>query len=97
LYEPSRKAVRSSSLSLIFAQRQERGACENPKKIIVTYDEDESEAVLSLFHEILEYRIRGLLYREVVNSLIGVLERLLRSEKGNVFRSYTRFHGVERV
>jgi len=54
--------------------------------LIIIHDVDEAEAMRSLFHEILEYRIRGLInpYRRIINSLIEVIEKLVYVEKEKV-------------
>ncbi|RLI41219.1 hypothetical protein DRO64_07840 [Candidatus Bathyarchaeota archaeon] len=54
--------------------------------LIIIYDVDEAEAMRSLFHEILEYRIRGLInpYRRIINSLIEAIEKLVYFQKEKV-------------
>ena len=54
--------------------------------LIMLHDIDEDEAWKSLFHEILEYRFRSLIspYRELVNKLIEVIERITYKEKERV-------------
>jgi len=68
---------------------------ENPKehsriipeeRLVMVYDKDESEAWRSLFHEVLEYRFRGLIspYRKIINSLIEAIEEITYKEKERV-------------
>ena len=59
--------------------------------LIIIYDVDEAEAMRSLFHEILEYRIRGLInpYRRIINSLIEAIEKLVYFQKEKVLDQVT--------
>ena len=52
-------------------------------QLLILYDESEDEAWRSLFHECLEYRIRSVIspYREIVNSLITLIEKIVYAEK----------------
>lgn len=54
--------------------------------LIIIFDNNESEALISLFHECLEYRLRNLIspYREVINKLIEVIEKITYKEKERV-------------
>jgi len=47
------------------------------------YDKEPAEAWASLVHEVVEWRLRPVLqvYREAVNSLIGLLEQVAHSRK----------------
>ena len=68
---------------------------DNPKEhsriipeegLLMVYDKAEDEAWRSLFHEILEYRLRSLIspYRKLVNALIEAIEEITYSEKERV-------------
>ena len=51
--------------------------------LVMVYDEDEAEALNSLFHEILEYRIRKVTgpYRALMNKLIEFVEAEVYAQK----------------
>jgi hypothetical protein len=59
------------------------GLIEESSRTIFLYDESESEAWLTLEHEILEYRLKAVtdVYREMTNSLIEAFERLAYKRK----------------
>jgi len=56
------------------------------EQLLMIYDKDEAEAMKSLFHECLEFRLRSLIspYRELVNKLIEAMEQITYKEKEKV-------------
>jgi len=69
--------------------------------LVMVYDKEEAEAWRSLFHEILEYRLRSLLspYRKIINSLIEGIEEITYSEKerilDQVMKDFTVWRSLE--
>jgi len=61
----------------------ESGLIDTETGTIFIYDQDEEEAWKTLTHEILEYKFRTVFsaYRQLVNHLIEVIERLLYEKK----------------
>lgn len=59
------------------------GLIEESSRTIFLFDESESEAWLTLEHEILEYRLKAVtdIYREMANSLIEAFQRLAYKRK----------------
>jgi len=62
------------------------------KGLLMVYDKDESEAWVSFFHEILEFRLRCLLnpYRALVNKLIEFIDGQVYGEKEKVLDAVMR-------
>jgi len=68
------------------ADNRDHARIDVEEGLIIIYDENEDEALKSLFHECLEYRLRSLIspYRELVNKLIEVIEKITYKEKEHV-------------
>ena len=64
--------------------------------LVMIYDKDEGEAFNSLFHEILEFRIRKVTgpYKRLVNALIGALEAEVYAQKEKALAEILNDFGV---
>lgn len=63
---------------------------------ILIYDPEPDQAWQSLFHEILEYRLRGLIspHREIINKLIEAIEQITYKEKERILDQVMRDFSV---
>ena len=64
--------------------------------LAMVFDKDERQALTSLFHEVLEYRIRKVIhpYRSLVNKLIELVEAEFYAQKEKVLSEILNDFGV---